>query len=179
MPSIYNISDWTGSPNEFNQTIYQKNAIVKNNGYFYYATQYHIAAASFIEDYNLNLWNGVGTDENGTTKPKFFWVPSYGGNINKEPKLNVIQFGDGYIQRSKKQINNNLLNLNLNFNNRDINEFTAICHFLEAREGEESFLYTPQEPFNALKKFICLRWNSVCEFYDNNSISAEFIEVIK
>jgi phage-related protein len=80
---------------------------------------------------------------------------------------------------AQASINNNLLNLSIAFNNRDINEHAAICHFLEVREGEESFLFTPPEPFNELKSFICLRWTPVAEFYDNYSVSAEFLEVIK
>lgn len=177
MATVFDITDWVGTSNPLNPVYYRKNSIVKYEDYFRYALVAHEASSTFIEDQDLNRWSGIRQDERGITMPYFFWTPSYNISIPMEPKINYIQFGDGYIQRSKKQINNNLLNISLIFDKRNEDEFAAITHFLMAREGEESFLFVPPQPFAKLKKFICLKWVPNINFYDNNSVSAEFLEV--
>lgn len=171
MANIFDISDWEQG------LFYTKNAIVKSNNKFYYSVVPHTSSSTIEEDIFYGRWSGIKSDENNQEYPFFFWKPSYNTNFSFNPRVNIIQFGDGYIQRSKKQINNNLLRINLNFEGIDMKEYAAINHFLSARDGEEGFLFVPPEPFDKLKKFICFNWTSNNVFYDNNTLSAEFIEI--
>jgi phage-related protein len=170
--SIYNIQNWQGGIN------FNEHDIVNRNNYFYYAKSIHTSSSNFDTDNNNGLWGGINTDDNGQTKPIFIWKPSYSNQLQFEPKIKQIKFGEGYEQRMKDGINNNLLKLQLKFNNRKLHEYTAIQHFLNSRQGYESFLYIPLPPFNTRKKFKCLIWNAIDEFYDNFNLEATFEEVV-
>lgn len=168
--NIYDISDWATS------TAYAKNAIVKNGSYYYYAVRAH-TSGTFATDLANGLWGGIGYD-NSETKPYFFWTPSYEFTNNNQPKVKTIQFGDGYVQDIPDGINNILINAEYMFNNRDLNETTAILHFLETRKGSESFIFIPPAPRNKIKRFKCKQWQDKQSFYGNYSISARFEEVV-
>lgn len=167
---IYNISDWATSVN------YLKNDIVMNNGYYYYAISDH-TSGSFDADLSAGKWNGV-LNYNGQTLPYFFWIPSYGYNMDIKPFVKSVKFGDGYEQITPDGINNILLPFNLSFENRDLKEYTAILHFFHTRGGHEKFYFIPPQPFNLMKKFICSNWRPTQIFYDNYNIDALFEEKI-
>lgn len=170
--SIYNVPAWTAA------TIYRKNDIVNVSDYIFYSTQNHTSGGSFTTDRDANLWGGyaVATD-NGETKPNFFWTPSYNNTIQNTPKVKKMQFGDGYQQRTPDGINNILLNLDFSFDNRNNDEATAIIHFLTARRGVESFLFTPPPPYGVSKRFVCADWTDTRAFYNDISIKVKFEEV--
>lgn len=168
--SIFSITDWATS------TLYRVHDPILYNDLYYYALTEHTSGGSFDTDLDNGKWGGITTDENGETKPIFLWTPSYRSNTNNEPRVNQIQFGDGYSQRLEDGINNVLLNLELNFDNRDLNEATAILHFLYVRKGVESFLFTARPPFGKQKRFICKQWSDTSNFYNDISIRARFEE---
>ena len=104
--------------------------------------------------------------------------------MQHEPRTNTITFGNGYQQRFKDGIYNNLLKFSLKFEHRDTKEAKAINHFLKARDGVESFVFENiPEPHNDLqnggytKIFVCKSWTSEFVFYNNYTITAEFEEV--
>lgn len=170
--SIYSISDWAAT------TDYEKHDIVNSDSFYYYASVNHTSAAAFNIDYNDGKWLGKGTDSNGEEKPQFIWTPAYNSPVNFKPRTKTIVFGDGYEQRIRDGINSNLLTFNLRFEGKTLQEATAICHFLYARDGVESFLWTPPAPFNAVKRFKCEEWEPDPAFYDNWTITASFKEVV-
>ena len=154
---------------------YSKNDIVTFGGFFRYAKIAKAATVSLIEE----NWGGIATDDiSGETKPNFFWKPSYGNRNNKAPNVKSIKFGDGFEQRIRDGINNNLLNIDYNFDQRDANEARAILHFLESRSGTDYFLFTPHAPFNVQKRFVCSKWQEGRSFIENYTISAGFQEVV-
>lgn len=161
--NIFDINNWAPS------VYYPKNSIVKNGTYYYYALLDHTSNGGTFDTDSLK-WGGIATDSNGETKPQFIWVPSYQSNFNGNPRVKEIKFGDGYTQRSKDGINNILLDLEYNFDNRSLNEASAILHFLHTRQGTESFLFTPAPPFAKQKRFICNKWNHLPNFYDNHTV---------
>ncbi len=182
--SIYDIDAWQNSPNSSNLITYKKNSVVSNGSYYYYALKTHTSPLfnTFDQNYYLNnnfggIWGGISTDDFGNVKPTFVWSPSYGSNIPNTPRVKTIQFGDGYIQRVKDGINNNLLRFDLTFDGRDADELRAIAHFLYAREGVSSFLWVPPAPYNKTKYFVCAEWTPGLIFYDNSTIKATFVEV--
>lgn len=166
---IYNISAWASS------TVYKKNDIVTNGGYYYYATQPHTSTASFQNDLNANSWNGT-LSYNGVTKPFFWWSPSYNYSFDIKPKVKTINFGEGYTVDSSEGINNILLKINLSFNNRDLQEYGAILHFLHTQAGNTQFFFIAPQPYGIVKKFVCQDFTPKQEFYENYSIDCVFTE---
>lgn len=170
--NIFAIDNWAGA------TFYRKNSIVAfpdDSTTYWYAMLDHTGGLGPSVD-NPN-WGGYANVGNGTM-PQFIWVPSYSFNQKMEPKIKQIQFGDGYKQTVKDGINNVLLELDLSFDQRDAYESAAICHFLTAREGAETFLFTPPSPYAALKKWKSTTWNISQPFFANYSVKATFMEVL-
>ncbi|MEK6879151.1 MAG: phage tail protein [Nanoarchaeota archaeon] len=165
--SIYTIQSWQSS------TFYSKNSIITDGTYYYYANTNHTSASVFLTDYNNGLWGGI-TSDRGETKPHFIWKASYKFTVNNEPKIRKIQFGDGYTQRIADGINNILPKMNFTFENIDLDEYTAILHFLEIRRGSESFMFLPPAPRGQFGRFVCEKWDDTQNFFNNYTINATF-----
>lgn len=168
--NIYDISTYAAG------VTFAKDDIVKSGTSYYYS----------LADSNLNntpsvtsnYWGGYAVDYDGITRPNFVWIPSYGNTVEQSPIVNTISFGDGYSQTIKKEINNNLLRLNLSFNDISLAKASAISHFLHIRGGAETFLFTPPPPYSKRKRFKCKSWTVNDNFWNNYSISASFEEVV-
>lgn len=171
--SIYNISAYDSAAN------YIKNDIVQSANKFYYALKDnnnppgHSLPATNENQY---FWGYRSDPGNGELKPYLYLSPSYSTSVDSQPLVTVTSFSEGYQQRSKIFINNNLLTLNISFDNRDINEITCLCHFLATRESVESFLFNAPPPFLAIKRFVCKSWKTTLNFYNNYGLSAVFNE---
>jgi phage-related protein len=165
--NIYSIDDWAASTN------YRKNAIVKNNNLYYYSLINHTSSSSLTTDITNGLMGGRILD-NSEDKAYFFWKPSYRATVDNEPKIKKIQFGDSYVQRLSDGISNILPSISLTFDNIDIDETTAILHFLETRAGSESFVYLPGAPRGTLSRWVCEKWSDSQQFYNNYTIQARF-----
>lgn len=175
--SIYSVSSYDPS------TTYAVNDVVSFtgdwNGFslstgYLYCIYAGIGSSSTPSSTSWDGWTTI----NGETKTKFIWTPSYGTNVNQQPRNLNVKFGDGYESRMADGINNDLLTLDLNFESRGINETVAILHFLTQRNGKESFVFTPLPPYSLAKKFICRNWHETQVFYGNYNIQATFEEVV-
>ncbi len=171
MADLYTISNWATS------TTYTKNSIVFQNNYYYYAKEDHVSSV-FATDLANGKWGGVLT-YGGETKPYFEWRPSYNYSLDIKPIVKTIKFGDGYASDIAGGINNILLSLTLDFNDRDLMEYSAILHFLNAREGSQRFYFIPPAPFNVIKLFVCQSWSPTQSFYDNYNVRCLFEERVK
>jgi len=171
MASIFNINNWATS------TIYSKNSIVKNGSYYYYALVRH-TSTTFSSDSALGYWGGTISDS-GVTLPLFLWTPSYSLAADFQPVIKTIKFGDGYEQSLEDGLFNTLLNFNITFDNRDLDETTAILHFLYERKGAKSFVWISPAPYSAQKRFKCKQWSSKQNFYNDFSMNAVFNETVK
>ena len=178
MASIYNIQPHAvGNP-------YKKHDIVEQSagsGEFWYALQGHTSTAADTPDTGASyasLWGGfIHVSKTNSEEPHFIWEPDYNLQTTTAPKIQSVQFGDGYEQRLTDGINNDLLKLTISFNGRNEKEATAISHFLSARKGKDPFYFRVPEPFDATKKMICRSWSSTLIFHDNFNISGQFEEV--
>jgi len=171
MPDIFTTPTWTSS------TAYNKDAFVTNGGRTYYALDGHTSTANFTTDLNNGHWDGIITI-NGEAKPKFIWKASYGYNFNIKPAVKTIQFSEGYSQDIQDGINNILLPFEVSFQDRGLDEYSAILHFLHARNGVEKFYLVLPAPFNVWKKFVCSEWNATQTFYDKYTVTAKFQEKV-
>lgn len=69
----------------------------------------------------------------------FEWLPSRNPTRRMAPKINSINFGDGYSQISPKGINNIAQEWTLEFKNRDLVEINNIENYLKDKHGFISF----------------------------------------
>jgi len=107
----------------------------------------------------------------------FSYSPSYAITEQSEPRVRTVQYGDGYSQRLRYGLNTDPKTWQLRFEVRTDTETTAITDFLEARAGAESFDWTP--PRGSAGKYICQQWNVEMINYNNNIITATFVEVFE
>jgi len=114
-------------------------------------------------DINKNYWTR-----------DFFWKPSLGLEVQQNPRVSEISVRNGYTQVYEDGINESLLKLNLNFNNREDDEARAILHFLEQHYGCIPFNFSPPAPYETTQNFICEEWTHTYNHKNNHSISATF-----
>ena len=158
---------------------YEKNDVVfspENHKYYYWHSDSSAAGKKVVEE--QSSW----TRENGDFKDinteywtrEFFWKPSIGLNISEKPRLQELSLGAGYTQIYRDGINESLLNLDLQFNNRNDAEAYAILHFLEHHYGCIPFLFSAPAPYEKPKNFVCQEWTHTYNYKNNHSISARF-----
>ena len=161
---------------------YVKNDIVEypanSSNYYYSLFDGYISSNPTVSS---TRWGGrttfaIQSSSNTKNLPEFIWTPSYNQSAEISPRVLAVRFGDGYTQRIPDGINNNLLNLDLTFENRSEKEATAIAHFLNVRRGAEPFAYTPPSPYATQKLFICKNFTSTFVFNDNFTVNAKFEE---
>ena len=188
--SISNVEEWDQSKS------YNKNSIVKildtndeiegyTNVSYYYSLK-NVTANSESPSTKKDLWGGYFTQGNqgNQKKPEFLWKPSYNSSVNHTPSIHISKFGEGYEQRFRKGIFNDYIEINITFEHRDTQEARCINHFLKQRQGVEAFyfkhipeLHQDTGDDNYRKLFICEKWTSNFEFFNNHSITAMFRQV--
>lgn len=158
---------------------YEKNDIVLNpaNQKYYYCKSDQTLAGQTITLEQENWSREFGYHKDVSTdfwSRDFFWKPSISLSVAQKPKMNEIGLGAGYTQIYRDGINNNLLSLDLQFNNRTDSEARAILHFLEQHYGAIPFQFNPPAPYESTKTFVCQEWNHVYNYKNNHSIRAKF-----
>ena len=107
----------------------------------------------------------------------FTYTASYSASESSKPRVSKVQFGDGYEQRLRYGLNVDPKSWQLTFTNRTNSEREQILGFLEARAGSESFDWTP--PRGSAGKYVCSEWNMDMTNFNNNTISATFVQVFE
>jgi phage-related protein len=178
MASIYDtVLTWNGA------TTYSKyNIVLGSNSKYYYSIVNSNLNENPITPSNLQVeWDGYIL-LNGNLIPNFFWKPSYNSKIENKPRIRYNQFGNGYQQRIPDGLNTSLVEFNVGFENRSELETVSILHFLQQRNGQESFIYNIPTIFskslnNLNTRFICPDWTSSYVSYNNYNIECKFVEV--
>jgi phage-related protein len=104
----------------------------------------------------------------------FTYSPAPGATLTAQPRVRTATFGDGYSQRVADGINTRPRIWSLTFT-RATSDIDAIDAFLVARNGVESFDWTP--PKGAAGKWICKSWSQNVIANTAQSITANFEEV--
>jgi len=177
MPSIYdNVPSWSAiAENKFD--------IVSHQNRFFYAIRNMTAAQNNLAPTSSlqTNWDGY-ISINGNLIPNFWWKPSYNARVELKPRIKINQFGNGYQQRIVDGINSNLVEMNLNFENRSELETVSILHFLNQRNGQESFIFNIPTIFSKSNsrlttRFTCPEWSPTYVSYNNYNLDLRFIEV--
>lgn len=106
----------------------------------------------------------------------FTWTPDFGAKANYAPRVRVAAFGDGYEQRQADGINARVDTWDLQFQNREDSETSAILSFLGTRAGVEAFDWTPPGELTTIR-VVCRNWNKSVDRFNLNTVSAQFIRV--
>jgi phage-related protein len=85
------------------------------------------------------------------------WRPSNNWSADVEPRLQMAQFGDGYMQRTIDGINPQKVTYNLNFNGRHDNVIQAMHVYLSGLKG---FSFPFMTPYNStVIQVFCDKWS--------------------
>lgn len=141
------------------------------------------------KNFNLNSSFSGHVSADDLAKDWFIWTPSNGVNIENPLTPNVVQFGDGYIQRGNTFINNQRIVQNWSFENRPFTEANGLLHFLAEKGGVDNFLVSSEIlPLVKIKdidknfityRFICLDFKYSINFYNNFTITCQVMQVFE
>lgn len=107
----------------------------------------------------------------------FTYEPDNSAQLAVKPRVLKAIFGDGYESRTGDGINIRPREWMLTFNTRTNAEMTPIVAFLDARNGVESFDWTP--PSGAAGKWVCEEWQQTRVRVGINDLSVKFREVFE
>lgn len=110
---------------------------------------------------------------------EFNWAVTTGTALRHQPKVRVVQFGDGYEQRRAYGLNHNLRQWDVRIDNQEPVVADEIMTFLSARGGVESFTWW--SPDDQHVTVVCDRWDARAtraRTVHRVSISALFREII-
>lgn len=180
--SLLNKSDelFVARPGNYSSNqYYEKNDIVfneDNQRYYYWSgdsTQINKSPTQEQSEWTREYGYHQDINTEHWTR-EFFWKPSIGLNVSQKPRMTDISMGAGYGQIYRDGINESLLVLDLQFNNRTDEEARAILHFLEQHYGCIPFDFSPPAPYEKKKNFVCQEWSHTYNYKNNHSISAKF-----
>lgn len=111
---------------------------------------------------------------------EFNYIPSYGSQSTVTPRVNIVRFGDGYVQRGANGINLFPDKWNLTFENLTDAEALAIETTLKQAAGG-TLLWKPSPALEAdpYRKWMCLSWNRTRKNYNCQTLSMEIEEVFE
>ena len=87
----------------------------------------------------------------------FTFTPSFTADLEEQPIIRRVKFGDGYEQRLSYGLNTQPKKWSLQFLNCTDTERDNILTFLRTQGAAESFDWT--DPNSYAGKWICERWN--------------------
>lgn len=97
-----------------------------------------------------------------------------------EPRVNRVQFGDAYAQRSRDGINSDLEKPTVKWEHLTRTEYQYIWGFMKARGGTESFSFLlPWDTSSITRTFICPRYSRVKHSVNDYDISCDWEEVVE
>ena len=105
--------------------------------------------------------------------------PNYGAQKRSEPKVRVVQFGDGYETRLSVGLNQNPKEWTLEWRNITEAQSDTIETFLDARAADnEPFDWSPPDDTDTYK-WVCASWSKTLPYSNLANIQATFREVFE
>jgi phage-related protein len=158
---------------------YYENDVVfyTGNHEYYYCINDNNNIAPVQENIEWTRESGLFSNINtGYWTQDFNWKPSIGLSVDQKIRINNVSFDGKYTQIYQDGINESLLNLDLQFNNRDDEEAYAMLHFLEQKMGCKPFVFKAPSPYDSVKNFVCQEWSHSYVHKNNHNITARFEE---
>ncbi|EAA9125985.1 phage tail protein [Salmonella enterica] len=88
----------------------------------------------------------------------FHWKVDPDMEVDSEPQVSVVKFGDGYEQRRATGINNNLKKYSVTIR-VDREDGLLLEGFLSQHNGVKAFLWTPPYDYRQIK-VVCRKWSA-------------------
>lgn len=112
---------------------------------------------------------------------QFDFIPSYSSSKAVTPRITLVRFGDGYVQRGASGINLFPQKWDLNFTNIRDTQADDIEAALQSAAGG-TLLWKPPPANGALDpyvKFMCLGWKRTVNEFDSNNLTCELEQVFE
>ena len=105
--------------------------------------------------------------------------PKYGSSKASQPRLQQVQFGDGYAQVIRHGLNQNPKEWSLRWQNISETDADTISTFLDDRASDgASFDWTPLDTTTSYK-WVCDSWTKSIPYLNRATISATFRQVFE
>jgi phage-related protein len=111
----------------------------------------------------------------GENMETFHWRSQNSSTASVSPRVKIIKFGDGYEQRIKDGINNDLRSYNVTFVGLS-EDISLIDDFLSRHNAVKAFLWREPNTHKTIK-IVCRSWTSTHDGM-TKTISATFEEVV-
>lgn len=152
---------------DYNDIVYYESDVFENRGYYFYTGQ---KTNESIEVSN----SPVGEDSYFTRS--FYFKPDLDYSFNSSLRLGYAEMKNSTTEYRSDGLNANLLDFDLQFQNRSEKEARAILKFLEDKAGFKLFRYTLPQPYNKTITVYCPQWSHDYNFKDNHTVKAKFLE---
>jgi phage-related protein len=108
-------------------------------------------------------------------------TPTYGAQKASAPIVYEVGFGDGYSQRTVWGQNQDPKVWSLTWLNISETDADTLEAFFEARQGQESFNWTPPDESAVVttRKWICSSWTKTIPYNNRATINATFLQVFE
>lgn len=104
------------------------------------------------------------------------WLPDYGANRSKKPRVKRVEFGDGYEQRVADGINTVKEEWSLTFSAKNT-KIDEIDTFLSEQKAVYSFWWT--SPKGKKMAVVCDEWDIGVDNWDWQRLSCTFRQVME
>lgn len=151
----------------YHDVVYFDSPSFQDRGYYFYTGNYTPT--------KLNSINSP-TGSNSYFTRDFYFKTNIDYSFDSELRLLKTDYSSSTKEFSKDGLNYNLLEFNAVFDKRSNVEARAILKFLDDKAGFKIFDYVLPQPYNKTISVYCPEWSHVYDFYNNNTITAKFIE---
>ena len=170
-----NIKTYTDTTFEFayNDVFYYPSTNFSQRGYYFYTGQAKGVAQGSTGPL---LPQNSPTGANTYFTRDFYFKQDIEYDIQENIRIKSVDFKNSTKEYRKDGEYPNVLEFEVKFSKRSNKEALAILKFLDDKAGFKIFNYTLPQPYNKTIQVYCPEWNHTYQFYDNNSISAKFIQ---
>jgi phage-related protein len=170
-----NIRTYTDTTFEFayNDVFYYPSNNFSERGYYFYTGQAKGVAQGSTGPL---LPQNSPTGANTYFSRDFYFKQDIEYDISENIRIRTVDFKNSTKEYKKDGEYPNIFEFEVTFSKRSNKEALAILKFLDDKAGFKIFNYTLPQPYNKTIQVYCPEWNHTYQFYDNNSISAKFIQ---
>lgn len=157
----------------YNDVFYYPSENFSQRGYYFYTG---ITRGASQGSTGPLLPENSPTGVNSYFTRDFYFKQDLQYDIQENIRIRTNEFKNSTKQYKKDGEFPNVLEFQVNFSNRSNKEALALLKFLDDKAGFKIFNYTLPQPYNKEIQVYCPEWNHTYNFYDNNNITAKFIQ---
>jgi len=170
-----NIKTYTDTTFEFayNDVFYYPSTNYSQRGYYFYTGEAKgVAQGSTSPLSPQNSPTGVST----YFTRDFYFKQDIDYDIQENIRIKSVDFKNSTKEYRKDGEYPNIFEFEVKLSKRSNKEALAILKFLDDKAGFKIFNFTLPQPYNKTIQVYCPEWNHTYQFYDNNTITAKFIQ---